>query len=739
MVSSNRINFGLLLLLAVVPTGTAAAQGGTPYTLEQVLGLVQDVPAERILQMVNGSCIDFRLTAANLEKLRAAGADKDLLAGLRSTCNKASSKDGGDGADTRRTNVRRDPTPTPRKKAVITPQPVTPYTPPPVYTPPVNNNTTDGTIDWDFRSSQPLTPGKFSNCQYDYSPAGYTLSVLEYGGSCLDGSMQEWESNVRVTTEAVPVSGNAGYTYGLRFGISDDTTVGYYAFEISSYGHFELSRYRNNKWEVVFPWKTGTGINATAANTMTADIRGSTVTFIVNGINQYTYQAPSPVRGRVGFGIIGFDKAGPYPVVTFRSFHVSGEKGTAPATVTTNPVTNTAASSVDYDFRTSRPLTSGRYGKCQYDYSSSGYTVSVADFGTTCIDGPLGDQPANVRISTTAVGLRGNSGYTYGLRFGYTTDSTVGYYAYELSEGGSFQLSRYRMNRWEPLIPWQRISAVNPASSGTPNDMSVEVRGTSLTLFVNGTQVGTYQAPYPVVGPAGFGIIGYEQSGTMPAVTFSRFSIAPLSGNATTTVTPTPVTPTPVTPTPSTTSVDWDFTTAQPLATGLYGKCRYEYANGGYTVSVDQPGSTCLDGPAGDQPAAVRISATARGVRGGTGYTYGLRLGYTTDQSIGYYAVELSEGGSFQLSRKRNDAWEPLNGGWQHLSAVNPASSGVPNVITVEIRGASLTVFVNGTQVTSYTGSNPIVGPAGFGVIGYDQTLANPAVVFTRFSIAPLY
>lgn len=732
MLSRRCMRFWPLLLLSGLPVATAGAQGGTPYTLDQVLGLVGNVASERILQIVRGPCIDFRLSSGNLERLRAAGADKDLLAGLRSTCNKSDSKEGGDASDTKRRDVRRDPTPTPtpsRRKTVVIPPRPAPYTPPPVYTPPVTKASNTSAIDWDFRSSQPLTAGHFNNCQYDYSPAGYTIRVLEYGGSCLDGSMQEWEPSVRVTTQAVPVSGNAGYTYGLRFGISDDTTVGYYALEVSSYGHFELSRYRNKKWEVVFPWQTGTGINASAANTITADIRGSTATFIINGITQYTYQAPAPIRGRVGFGIIGFDKAGPYPAVTFSAFNVSGQKGTGPSpTTTTGPVTNNTVTSVDYDFTSTQPLTSGRYGKCQYDYSSSGYTVSVAEFGTTCIDGPLGDRPANVRISTTAVGLRGNTGYTYGLRFGYTSDSTVGYYAYEISEGGSFQLSRYRMNRWEPLIPWTSNSAVHPASSRTPNNMSVEVRGTSLTLFANGTQVGTYQTPYPAVGPAGFGVIGYEQSGEKPAVTFSRFSITPLSGSNTTTVTPTPTTPT----------VNWDFTSSQPLSAGLFGKCRYDYVNGGYTISIDTPGSTCLDGPSGDQPASVRISATALGVRGGTGYTYGFRFGYTTDQSIGYYAFELSEGGSFQLSRKHNDAWDAVVG-WQRVSTVNPASSGIPNQFAVEIRGTSIVMFVNGTQVGSYQGPYPPVGPASFGIIGYDQSLANPAVVFTRFSTTPLY
>jgi hypothetical protein len=548
--------------------------------------------------------------------------------------------------------------------------------------------------------------------------------------------MQEWESNVRVAAQVTPLSGAPGFTYGLRFGISDDTTVGYYAFEISSYGDFELSRYRNNKWEVVFPWQTGGNINTKSANTIIADIRGSTVSFMVNGVNKYTYNAPAPIRGRAGFGIIGFSKDGPYPAVAYSSFSVSGEKNVSPTTVTTTPVTNTPTTgTTDYDFRTNRPLSSGLYGDCRYDYVNGGYTVSVDKPGSMCIDGPAGDQPASIRVSATARGLRGGTGYTYGLRLAYNSaDASIPYYTFEISRAGSFQFSRKVNGAWEPLIPWQKASAINPADNGVPNEITAEIRGTSVTLYVNGTQVGSYQVSAPVVGPAGFGIIGYDQTLENPAVVFTRFSITPLSASVI------PVTPT-VTPTTSPTTakaVSWNFQSEQPLSTGLYGTCRYDYTNGGYTIGVEKSGSMCIDGPAADQPAAIRVSATARGLRGGTGYTYGLRIAYTTDASIAYYTFEVSKGGSFQFSRKINGAWEALIP-WQKSSAVNPADAGVANEITAEIRGRSFLLYVNGTQVGSYEASTPPVGPAGFGVIGYDGTLELPSVVFTRFSVSPIY
>lgn len=732
MLRGRRSKLSLALAFICLLSGSAAAQTGTAYTLDDVMEFVKGgLSSSSILGRVRNSCINFKVTESVSDRLRGSGANEALIEGLRDSCYKSDSKSGGDthdrtpGRDVARTKpIKRDPVPT--RKVVVPPR-VRPVVTPTIYSPPLTNTVNNGVIDWDFRSSQPLTAGHFNNCQYDYSPAGYTIRVLEYGGSCLDGSNQEWGSNLRVTAQATPVSGSAGYTYGLRFGITDDSTVGYYALEVSSYGHYQLSRYRLNKWEVVLPWQNGSGINASSMNTITADIRGSTVIVTINGITQTTYQAPAPIRGRAGFGIIGFDKDGPFPVVTFASFGVSGEKGAAPVPVTPPVVTaNNDVPVLDYDFRTSQPFSSGLFGHCRYEYSSSGYTISVADTaGYICLDGPSGIQPASIRVSATAQPLRAGTGYMYGLRFGHNTEPSVGYYLFELDEQNRIKLSRY-VGNWETLVPWQMINGVNSVSSGMPNTMTAEIRGSSVTLFVNGAQVGSYQNSSPITGKVGFGITGFLNG--LPAVTFSKFSVSSLA-------TPSVVTPV-VSPTAS--AVDWDFSLQQPLSTGVYGKCRYEYANGGYTVSVDQPGSTCIDGPSGERPASIRVSTSARGLRGGTGYTYGLRLGYTTDQNIGYYAFEISEGGSVQLSRYRNNSWEALIP-WQRLSAVNSAASGIPNNMTAEVRGTSIVLYVNGTQVGSYQAPYAPVGPAGFGIIGYDQSLANPAVVFTRFSITPLY
>jgi len=527
---SHTKGFVALALICAISGRATAQSNPKPYTLDDVVAFVQnDVPAARVLSIVKSACINFKVSGSVAERLRSAGANDALIDGLRAACYRGASSKDVEPTPIRHVNpppprvvVKHDTVVVPRERVVVKHDTVIvqrPFTPPPVVTTPtVTPASSTTSLDWDFRSNQPLSAGRFGKCQYDYSSAGYTVSIAENGSPCLDGAPNEWDSNVRISTSATPVSGAAGYNYGIRFGVSDDSTVGYWAFQVSTLGHYQLSRYRNHKWDVVFPWKSGTNINTTTTNNMAVEIRGSSLTFIINGTQQTTWEAPFPVRGRAGFGVFGYGDDPPFPVVTFSRFSVASFAPT---------VTPTSTSTyVDWDFTASQPLTSGRFGTCQYDYSSAGYTVSVAENGTTCIDGPLGDQPAAVQISTTALPIHGTPGYTYGIRFGYTTDSTVGYYAFEISEGGSFQLSRYRMKVWEPLIPWQKVSAVNPASANSPNRMTVYIRGTSVILYVNGTQVGTYQTPYPAVGPAGFGLIGYANGSPLPMVTFSRFSIA---------------------------------------------------------------------------------------------------------------------------------------------------------------------------------------------------------------------
>jgi hypothetical protein len=113
----------------------------------------------------------------------------------------------------------------------------------------------------------------------------------------------------------------------------------------------------------------------------------------------------------------------------------------------------------------------------------------------------------------------------YGVRFGHKTQPSVSYYLYELNESNEVKLSQYN-GQWITLLPWRAVSNANAAGSGIPNVMSVEVRGSSVTLYLNGAQVGTYQAPETITGQAGFGITGFRTSA--PSIAYTRFTVTPI-------------------------------------------------------------------------------------------------------------------------------------------------------------------------------------------------------------------
>jgi len=228
LIRSHTKTFVALAVLCAL-SGTATAQSSPkPYTLDDVIAFVQnDVPATRVVSMAKNACINFKVTDSIADRLRNAGANDALIDGLRSACYKgASSKDVE--VPTRRVNppaprvvVRHDTVVVPRERVVVKHDTVVvqrPLVTPPVVTPTVVPASSTS-LDWDFRSSQPLSAGRFGKCQYDYSSAGYTISIAENGSPCLDGAPNEWDSNVRISTTATPISGSPGYNYGTTVSV----------------------------------------------------------------------------------------------------------------------------------------------------------------------------------------------------------------------------------------------------------------------------------------------------------------------------------------------------------------------------------------------------------------------------------------------------------------------------------------------------------------------------------------
>jgi len=58
-----------------------------PYSIDDVTGmLANSLTSTRILDLTKRSCINFKMTEAYETRLRRAGAEPELLDGLKKTC-----------------------------------------------------------------------------------------------------------------------------------------------------------------------------------------------------------------------------------------------------------------------------------------------------------------------------------------------------------------------------------------------------------------------------------------------------------------------------------------------------------------------------------------------------------------------------------------------------------------------------------------------------------------------------
>jgi hypothetical protein len=186
--------------------------------------------------------------------------------------------------------------------------------------------------------------------------------------------------------------------------------------------------------------------------------------------------------------------------------------------------TVTVTSLLDWVFVGSHPLPAGRRADCEFDYSSAGYSIGVLKYGPACVEGPPTELPAFVRIAATATPIKGLPSASYGLEFCVSGDSM---YIFKITQGGQYQLSLFRHNRWEDLSVWEKSPALQ-SGVNVPNKLAVEIRANVVTLFANGTKLGMYTTSYPPVGKARIGILRYENASPLPAVTFSQFLVTRL-------------------------------------------------------------------------------------------------------------------------------------------------------------------------------------------------------------------
>jgi serine/threonine protein kinase len=116
----------------------------------------------------------------------------------------------------------------------------------------------------------------------------------------------------------------------------------------------------------------------------------------------------------------------------------------------------------------------------------------------------------NVKIEISVKHLKGNKTYAYGLAFAAPQDFVENrrvFYAFMIASMGNYELLRYEVDGWHTLLDlkgksWPTADAIRQGDDAS-NRLSVEVRGNTVSFFVNGRYLGRYVASDSLRGYAG--------------------------------------------------------------------------------------------------------------------------------------------------------------------------------------------------------------------------------------------
>jgi len=110
--------------------------------------------------------------------------------------------------------------------------------------------------------------------------------------------------------------------------------------------------------------------------------------------------------------------------------------------------------------------------------------------------------PPNVRIEIDARLLKGEFDQPFGLLFGARGDAFNSAYGFLVRGDGFYQMMRWWKNGNEVLFSIPNSNTVH-TGHGRVNRLEVEVRGKTIVYYVNGVQLGVYEAADKVQGFVG--------------------------------------------------------------------------------------------------------------------------------------------------------------------------------------------------------------------------------------------
>lgn len=132
------------------------------------------------------------------------------------------------------------------------------------------------------------------------------------------------------------------------------------------------------------------------------------------------------------------------------------------------------------------------------------------------------DQGARYRLQVRAWRLEGPDVNSYGLIFGGQNDTN--YYAYRISDSGSYQIVKWVDGRSQELVPWTKTPLVN---KGASNLLGLVVDGPQIVACLNGMQLNTVIDPALKSGRVGMTDGAYDAP---VHIHFDEFGVWKLEG-----------------------------------------------------------------------------------------------------------------------------------------------------------------------------------------------------------------
>ncbi|HUP88678.1 MAG TPA: tetratricopeptide repeat protein, partial [Longimicrobiales bacterium] len=171
---------------------------------------------------------------------------------------------------------------------------------------------------------------------------------------------------------------------------------------------------------------------------------------------------------------------------------------------------------VSWNMAADRPWTATESNECLISYRNDGLIIGTKTRNYPCAAWTNKTFASNVRIETEVAVAHAPELLAYGIGFARSTDGY--YFLFELETVGKFALYQNTASGWKTITPMTESSAYRPGLEA-PNKMTVEIRGTVATLFLNDAEVGRYNLGVDLTGD----VVLYNNS-EYPAGTTSLLS-----------------------------------------------------------------------------------------------------------------------------------------------------------------------------------------------------------------------